>query len=391
MSDFAACARRALEDRGLTMRGAARALKYDPGYLSRVLNGKQRPSRQLAEALDALVEAGGELAAKAVGIGCGDVRRPREETPGTDIGHIREAVAHFLEHDGRYGGDAVASAATQVWRAGQRELESGTVPERLEREYVAAVAEAAEVAGWLAFDAGRQESSRAGFLEAHLLARHAGDRPMQWFALDMLAMHGIQYGHPRETLRIADEVLTQLRVPPRVALLARVRKGRALALAGSRTGALSELEAARAGLGESLDPRDPPWTWWVDELEVAGHRGEVLLALGDADAAVPELRRALELAAAVRPVGRGVLYYQVALFAAHAKARDWRACEATLAAVQPLLELVSSGRSRRRLWGTVRDIESAPGVPGRLLEASACLCEYVTGGPVPLARRHHAP
>ncbi|MDP9610404.1 MULTISPECIES: helix-turn-helix domain-containing protein [Streptomyces] len=62
MRDFADLARRALRDSGYSMKAAARALNYDPAYLSRVLNGKQKPSENLASALDSLVGAGGALA-----------------------------------------------------------------------------------------------------------------------------------------------------------------------------------------------------------------------------------------------------------------------------------------------------------------------------------------
>ncbi|MFI8093229.1 multiprotein-bridging factor 1 family protein [Streptomyces sp. NPDC086080] len=63
MRDFADLARRALRDSGYSMKAAARAMNYDVAYLSRVLNGKQKPSPKLAQSLDALVNAGGALAA----------------------------------------------------------------------------------------------------------------------------------------------------------------------------------------------------------------------------------------------------------------------------------------------------------------------------------------
>jgi tetratricopeptide (TPR) repeat protein len=44
------------------MKAAARASNYDPAYLSRVLNGRQKPSAKLAQSLDDLVGAGGALA-----------------------------------------------------------------------------------------------------------------------------------------------------------------------------------------------------------------------------------------------------------------------------------------------------------------------------------------
>ncbi len=61
MDDFSARVRAALEARRMSMRGAARALNYDVAYLSRVLNGKQSPSLQLAEGPDELLATNGEL------------------------------------------------------------------------------------------------------------------------------------------------------------------------------------------------------------------------------------------------------------------------------------------------------------------------------------------
>ncbi|MFH9067793.1 helix-turn-helix domain-containing protein [Streptomyces alboflavus] len=361
MTDFAIRAREALAAQGLSMRGAARALPYDIAYLSRVLNGKQAPSARLAVALDELLGASGELAALLAAPG-----EPvpwladRESGVEGDIAHVRTSVAHLLEHDHRYGGDQVAPAAVQVWRTAQRGLDSGTVPDRLRREYAAAVAEAAQVAGWLLFVADRQESARTAFLEAYALACQAGDRPMQWFVQDMIAMQGVQSGgRLGEALRIADAFLSGLRVPPRVTLLAHLRRARALAHAGDGARALSEMKASWAILDDSIGPRDPAWTWWLNECELSGHEGEVHLALGDPARALPRLRRARELAEAFRPAGSGAFYYGVAELVACARAGAWRDCEGALLSVRPLLETVSSGRShnrlRRVLDGVARD------------------------------------
>ncbi|MBB1255365.1 helix-turn-helix transcriptional regulator [Streptomyces sp. OF3] len=65
--DFADLARRALRDNGYSIKAAARATNYDPAYLSRVLNGKQRPSLTLAKALDDLLGTGGALAGVVLG------------------------------------------------------------------------------------------------------------------------------------------------------------------------------------------------------------------------------------------------------------------------------------------------------------------------------------
>jgi len=369
MGDFGSRVRALLAERGISLRATARALNYDPAYISRVINGRQQPSEALAAALDGLLEADGAL----VSLRVPEVRPPE---PGAgrplgvdgDIAHMRASVAHVLAHDNRYGGGTVAPAAVQVWRAEQRKLDRGAVPERARAGYLSAVAELAEIAGWLLFDSRQWDASRTAFLESHLLARQAGDRTMEWFALDMLAMHGVQTGRAGEALRIADELLTRPRVPPRIALLARMRQGRALAQVGDHRRALAALEGARAGLEDSISPRDPAWAWWVNDSEITGHEGEALLAAGEAKAAIPKMRRALELASAHFPEGRGTLYYSVALLAAYATTHAWRECEATLVSINTLLETVASERSRARLRTTLRVMARQPDAPPGVLD-----------------------
>ncbi|QLH23404.1 helix-turn-helix transcriptional regulator [Streptomyces sp. Rer75] len=369
MDDFGSRVRALLTERGISLRATARALTYDPAYLSRVINGRQRPSEALAAALDGLLEADGAL----VSLAAPEVHPPESSAERAtdvegDIAHMRASVAHLLAHDNRYGSTAVAPAAVQVWRAEQRKLDRGTVPDRARAGYLSAVAELAEIAGWLLFDSRQWDASRTAFLESHLLARQAGDRAMEWFALDMLAMHDVQTGRAGEALRIADELLTGLRVPPRIALLARVRRGRALAQVGDHRRALNALEGARAGLEESISPRDPAWAWWVNDTEITGHEGEALLAAGEARAAIPTLQRALELASVHFPAGRGTLYYSVALLSAYATTHAWRECEATLVSINTLLETVTSERSRDRLRTTLRVMARQPDAPPALLD-----------------------
>ncbi|MFI9587689.1 helix-turn-helix domain-containing protein [Streptomyces sp. NPDC052236] len=340
MDDFGSRVREALSAQGMSMRGAAKALHYDPAYLSRALNGKQSPSAELIQALDELL--GTEFA------------EPVDEPTDTLDGpaYVRSTVAHLLDHDRRYGGDHVADAAMQVWKSEQRKLNSTTDPHK---EYLAAVAEIAQVAGWILFDANRQEEARQAFIESQMLARHAGDKSMTWFSMDMLAMQDINSELLGEALRIADELLTQPKIPKRVVLLARVRRARALAQAGDRTRAIAEVGKAKSQLQDSIDERAPHWTWWVDEIEVTGHEAEVLISLGEPAAAIPFLQHTIELLPS--PIGRGALYYGVAELTALATAQAWRDAEHTLTRLAPILQNVTSGRSRMRLKGTLRIIE----------------------------------
>jgi transcriptional regulator with XRE-family HTH domain len=344
VSDFSKAVKAELESRGMSLRALAKAAHYDVSFISRVLSGKQKPSIDLAKTLDRLW--GTELA--------DTLREPARIEQPSPNDYVRNAVAHFLEHDNRHGGDHVASAAKQVWKAEQKKLSSYEDKRRLSD-----VAEIAEVAGWLLFDANRQEEARQAFMESRHLSELAGDKAMNWFALDMLAMQDVQNGNPGEALRISEELMTNPRVPGRVALLGRVRHARALALTGDRTRALDAVERAQGALQDSISNRDPQWAWWVDEMEVIGHRGEALISLGDYKGALPHLQRANEL---VKPLGRGSLYYSVAELTALVQLEAWRESETTLSRIGLILESVASSRSRARLKEALRVIErDAPG------------------------------
>jgi len=337
--EFGPRLRTLLADKGVSMRAAARTLNYDVAYLSRVINGRQQPSGQLARALDELLGTDGELLSLAVP---GVPSPAPEHLPGPDseITCMRTSAAYLLDHADRHGGDTVAPVAVQVWQLAQRKLDSGEIPEKDQSRYLSAVSEAAEIAGWLLFDAGRFASARAAFLESHMLARHAGDRKMEWFALDMLAMVDTECCRPGETQRVAEELLSRRSTPPRVALLARVRRGRALAQMGDRVRALSDFEAASSGLEESLDGRDPEWVWWVNTCEVTGHSGQALLDLGNPEAAVSEFQSILD-----RATPRGVMLYRAELLRSYVAVKAWRNAEVELEEISALVETIKSGRN----------------------------------------------
>ncbi|MEV8017761.1 helix-turn-helix transcriptional regulator [Streptomyces sp. NPDC086554] len=356
-AEFGPRLRALLTDRGITLRGTARALNYNVAYISRVTNGRQRPSAQLAEALDELLQADGELVRLATPVT--PLESMEEPTgPASDIAHMKASAEHILKHADRYGGDAVAPVAVQVWQSAQRKLDAGEIPETAQRGYVAAVAEAAEVAGWLLFDSGDRVAARNAFLESHMLARHAGERAMEWFALDMLAMLDTECSRPGGVRRITDELLSQSRIPPRVALLARVRRGRALAQIGDRQRALTDLDAARGGVEESLSARDPKWAWWVNQQEIGGHLGHVLLSLADLNAAILKFQSALEHA-----TPRGVMLYRIELLHSYVRAKAWREAEEEIHEISPLLSTITSGRNRLLLRDALQVVDRASGVP----------------------------
>ncbi|MFJ7242818.1 helix-turn-helix domain-containing protein [Streptomyces olivaceus] len=270
---------------------------------------------------------------------------PLDREPDT---YVQDAVGWLLAHDNRHGGDHVADAAVQVWEAERGRITGG------DKRQLAQVAEIGEVAGWLLHDAARFREARATLAEAHTLARLAGDAPLEWFILDLIAMINVHTGHAGEAMAITDEMLTGRDVPGRVALMARVRRARSLALAGDRGRALGALERATGALQDSVQANDPAFTWWIDTTEVGLHTGETLLSLGDPRAALPYLQRS---SAASRDGGRREFGNVLAELTALVQLGAWRDAEAPLLRLGPILRAVTSSRTRVRLRSTLRAID----------------------------------
>src|SRR5258708_7586166 len=73
---------------------------------------------------------------------------------------LRQSVQHLVALDGTWGGRDVAPLALRCFRAARARLDAGGSRPGIERDLVAAAAEAAELAGWTLHDAGRQVLSR---------------------------------------------------------------------------------------------------------------------------------------------------------------------------------------------------------------------------------------
>jgi transcriptional regulator with XRE-family HTH domain len=335
---------------GYTQEGLAEALGIDRRTVQRWEAGTavpeplQRP--RLAKALAVSAKELTELLTDAV---------PVKPLPvDADIAHVKESAMNLLNHADKHGGDLVAPAAVQVWRSAQRKLDAGLISDKALRPYLASVAELAEIAGWLLFEAGQWDAARSAFMESHIMARHAGDDSMRWFALDMLAMLAIERERPYEALRIADELLCGTRVPPRVVSLAQMRRGRALAQVGDRKRSLTNMAQARGRVEESLNPRDPGWTWWVDATEIQWHTGAALTDLNSYDESTSAIQSALERITV--PDGRFALLLRIGLLSAFVKTRAWRDAESELEFINSLLGIVTSGRSRHHLRGALSGI-----------------------------------
>jgi transcriptional regulator with XRE-family HTH domain len=324
----------------------------DANTISRLERGVIRwPGRTIREALsdtlgvpvDALgfVRPGSDVPAMALPDG--------SLVDGDFVDSMRGEIAHLAALDGMHGGAEVAPLALRSFRRAQRVLADGRYTPAVERDLEAVTAEMGELAGWLLFDAERQAESRTVNAEALTLARIAGDASMEWFVLTNQALASIHTGRYREALRISRAMTCGTDLPGRVRALFDVRRARALGGLGDEAGALDALERAESAFADGVGPRDPSWSWWFDERELAGHRGMTLASLGRVDTALPLLAEAVERSEG-REQFRWALYiHRANLLRTLLAAGDRGEAERVALAITPMVGEIASARTEKLL------------------------------------------
>ncbi|MCX9190434.1 XRE family transcriptional regulator [Carbonactinospora thermoautotrophica] len=373
--------RRLMAERAVSLRRLAKQVHYDPGYLSKVMNGRKPPSKQFAEAIDKALDANGALVALAAHLAVDHVSPGfltpddeeqlalvtttlrREPPAGADyVVSIRENNQRLVAFNSVYGGDDLCRLALRVFSSAHRKLGAGAYQPGIQRDLEAAVAEAGEVAGWLLYDAERQGLARQVNAEALFLSRLAGDRSMELFVLGNMAMQSIYLHRAGEALRIADDVIGTGRLSGRVAALFHVRKARALAQLGDGPRAFDDLAKAWALLSDGITTRDPAWTWWVNECELTWHEAMCHAELGDWRHAVDLFWRTVDLCPADKPRGRYI--YLAHLLEALVTLRAWGDAESVIDDVFGYVGEVGSARTAALLRKVVEHVERAwPAVP----------------------------
>jgi tetratricopeptide (TPR) repeat protein len=298
VGDFGEELRALMVARGISGNALAKQVPCDAALVSRYLSGKQRPSRWMADRFDEVLAAGGKLAmlaphppAAELPIGrlfpatatCPDGYPPADADY---VDELRHTTWQLAAMDTRHGGDDVLALAARAFRSAHTMLASGAYLPGVEHDLQAAVGAAGELTAWIAYDADQQPQSRLLCHEAMLSSRLAGDRSMELFDLTHLAMQSVHLHRSAEALRIADDLLDGPQLADRVAAVFLLRRGRALAQLGDRPRALAAVGKVRSLIADEITSRDPDWTWWLDDAELAWHEGMAHAELGDWPAAV---------------------------------------------------------------------------------------------------------
>ncbi|WP_330241997.1 helix-turn-helix domain-containing protein [Streptomyces sp. NBC_00525] len=289
--------RSALQERGVSIRAAAKALNYDHAYLSRVINGKQAPSRELAHAIDKFVGADGALAALGVRLDGDDVDRVRkvlQDASRLDAQAVK-SLAGVLAAERRLddtlgpcplipGARGDASSLRQLLRAARG-------PHRLALADV--VAEWVQFEGWLHASAGNFGDAVPLLVEALDLADEAESPTLAAQALNFRGYIARQQRRPMAVARWFYAAYTTPGAHPAQRMGDAAQTAQGLAELGRFTDARRMLDEA-AALADPAADQPPGTAYWLTPTFQRLNLGLAHLGLGDHDTAVDHLAAGLD-------------------------------------------------------------------------------------------------
>lgn len=365
-------------ERGMSLRALAVRALSSRSRLSEYEHGRALPPPDVAEEIDAALQAGGELVAilsgarraistaeglefpaswpRAVEVACGlwrgDMERrnllrnaafaavafatpamrallPGEEHPTgsgrvdveePDVETVRRMTATLRTLDNEYGGGHIRETAVRFLDADVTPLLAGRFSEQTGRSLFAATAELTQLAGWAAYDAGLHGLSQRYLIQSLRLAIAAADRPL---TAEILAAMSHQAAYLRAVAEAVDLARASARVAADAGVEAIVAEAAVLeahghALAGDESACAAALDRAERTLDRADRDSDPQWIGYFNEAYLSAKFGHCFAALGRGDLAERFARRSLDMD------GRYVRGHQfnLALYASSFATRD---------------------------------------------------------------------
>lgn len=388
MDDFRERVRELLAERGLSMRSATKTTHYDIAYLSRVLNGKQLPSLQLAKALDDLLDAKGELVTLASGnplelpptetasratiadfLPDKDPLSPLKVRQGRQIGIGEVADLAGRVHGLRLADDVLAGG--DLIRPAMRELKSavklyreGSHTETVGRALLSQIGELAQIAGWIASDAGRHDEAERVYRLGMSAAQQAGDGTLVGNLAGSLAYQYSNTGKESDGVLLAQAAIESAGedAPSKARALYFDRVAWAHTKANEAQPAMRALgEASEALSRDSEESESPQYLYWVGAGELQVMESRVYTELHRPLRAVPLLRDVLTQYDATHT--RELALYLSWLAVALADANEPEEAAATAKRVITLSADVASERTAERVKVLLHRLEEYRDVP----------------------------
>lgn len=230
-------------------------------------------------------------------------------------------------------------------------VQSAGYTEPIGRRLRTVVGELAQLAGWVASDAGRHVEAQRMYLHGVTAAQDAGDSVLAAQLLSSLSYQMANVGRPCDAALLARSAVKGAReAPPLVRALLMER----VAWASARNRDQVATERALAAVDDSYENRspdiaEPEWVYWLNRGEIDVMAGRCLVELGDPSAAEPLLATAIDSYDANHV--REVALYLSWLAEAYAKTGAVDAARDTLARARKMALGTNSARLDHRIGG----------------------------------------
>lgn len=337
---FAERLRALMIERGMSTRKVARAVPCDPGYVSKLTTGARQPSAEMAQRLDEILAAGGELLTLARPMPPVPVLAVPAIVPDPDLldritkatgnpARVDVAVVEWLERtlaEHRRVEDSVGSAPLMGIVRGQLNAVAGftrSAQGRLADRLVGLASQYAQFLAWMCIESRNHAIALTWYDRAHDWAVQADDASMAATALSMKAHLAWSTGDAQRCVRMAGAARWHGgRVSPGVQGMAAQMAARGYALAGQADPAHALLREAQELIRQAAArPEDePPWMYFYGEDWFTLQRGMAELHLRNWQGAARML--AAGLTALPSSYRRDRAWYGACLAHAHAGAGD---------------------------------------------------------------------
>jgi hypothetical protein len=199
-----------------------------------------------------------------------------------------------LADDVLAGGDLIGPAVRELDMAMILQREA-SYREAVGRRLLVAIGELAQIAGWIASDAGRDQRAEQIYRLGVSAAREAGDRTLAANLIGSLAYHKTNTGDPEAGSALATVALEEAGddAPPRAKALFWDRVAWAYAKTEQSQMAVRALGEASEALASRGAEEEPAYLYWVDEGELQIMEARVHVELRRPLRAVPTLTEVL--------------------------------------------------------------------------------------------------
>ncbi|WP_410595453.1 helix-turn-helix domain-containing protein [Amycolatopsis sp. lyj-23] len=217
---------------------------------------------------------------------------------------VGRSLAENLEHrvielrhlDDTVGGGDLSPLVQRELAEAADVVNSGSYTEQVGRRLRVVVGELAQLAGWVASDAGAYLQAERTYLDGVSAAREAGDTALVGQLFSSLAYQMANVGDPADAQLLAKSAVTGARrASPVVRTLLLERLAWASARARDRDATRRALDEVDIAFDQrTVDVPEPEWVYWMSRDEIDVMAGRCLIDLGDPVAAAPLLTGAID-------------------------------------------------------------------------------------------------